>query len=145
MAGGTQPAATSRTVRAAEPSPTIPPHQAPQENRTAASKNAQANDLPSKSRIVAMAVRRLDLADRTRPGWIVRRLLRCPGGRRSRQRHEKPRESAGLRVSCAWWLWVESKIGRASCRERVCQYVSISVVAVYLKKKKKKKEYNDNK
>src|SRR3546814_15599187 len=26
------------------------------------------------------------------------------------------------------------KIGRASCRERVCQYVSISVVAVSLKK-----------
>src|SRR3546814_3254403 len=39
MASGTQPAATSRTVRAAEPSPTIPPHQAPQENRTAAGKN----------------------------------------------------------------------------------------------------------
>src|SRR3546814_5762114 len=69
---------------------------------------AHANDLPSKSRIVAMAVRRLDLADRTRPGWIVRRFLRCPGGRRSRQRHESPREFAGLRVSCAWWLWVES-------------------------------------
>src|SRR3546814_16195197 len=31
------------------------------------------------------------------------------------------------------------RIGRASCRERVCQYVSISVVAVYLKKKKKKR------
>src|SRR3546814_13056421 len=29
------------------------------------------------------------------------------------------------------------KIGRASCRERVCQYVSISVVAVSLKKTKK--------
>src|SRR3546814_16179039 len=29
------------------------------------------------------------------------------------------------------------KIGRASCRERVCQYVEISVVAVPLKKKKK--------
>src|SRR3546814_18870820 len=28
------------------------------------------------------------------------------------------------------------KIGRASCRERVCQYVLISVVAVSLKKKK---------
>src|SRR3546814_21002976 len=28
------------------------------------------------------------------------------------------------------------QIGRASCRERVCQYVSISVVAVTLKKKK---------
>src|SRR3546814_13601694 len=29
-----------------------------------------------------------------------------------------------------------AKIGRASCRERVCQYGSISVVAVSLKKKK---------
>src|SRR3546814_15619062 len=28
------------------------------------------------------------------------------------------------------------QIGRASCRERVCQYVSISVVAVSLKKNK---------
>src|SRR3546814_19951928 len=33
------------------------------------------------------------------------------------------------------------KIGRASCRERVCQYVWISVVAVSLKKKKKQKYY----
>src|SRR3546814_16663800 len=30
---------------------------------------------------------------------------------------------------------IELKIGKASCRERVCQYVSISVVAVSLKKK----------
>src|SRR3546814_16114484 len=30
------------------------------------------------------------------------------------------------------------EIGRASCRERVCQYVSISVVAVSLKKKPRK-------
>src|SRR3546814_18012649 len=30
------------------------------------------------------------------------------------------------------------EIGRASCRERVCQYVSISVVSVSLKKKTKK-------
>src|SRR3546814_16418195 len=29
-----------------------------------------------------------------------------------------------------------AEIGRASCRERVCQYVTISVVAVSLKKKK---------
>src|SRR3546814_11566765 len=29
---------------------------------------------------------------------------------------------------------VPPAIGRASCRERVCQYVSSSVVAVYLKK-----------
>src|SRR3546814_11363068 len=33
-----------------------------------------------------------------------------------------------------------SKIGRASCRERVCQYVSISVVAVSLKKKNKQQQ-----
>src|SRR3546814_19502900 len=32
------------------------------------------------------------------------------------------------------------KIGRASCRERVCQYGEISVVAVSLKKKKNNKE-----
>src|SRR3546814_20336343 len=31
------------------------------------------------------------------------------------------------------------QIGRASCRERVCQYVEISVVAVSLKNKKKNK------
>src|SRR3546814_13384657 len=33
-----------------------------------------------------------------------------------------------------------TEIGRASCRERVCQYGEISVVAVSLKKKKKKKQ-----
>src|SRR3546814_16344527 len=32
---------------------------------------------------------------------------------------------------------LNGKIGRASCRERVCQYVEISVVAVSLKKKTK--------
>src|SRR3546814_11037842 len=31
--------------------------------------------------------------------------------------------------------WAGQEIGRASCRERVCQYVSISGVAVSLKKK----------
>src|SRR3546814_17952486 len=31
-------------------------------------------------------------------------------------------------------LFAEAEIGRASCRDRVCQYVSISVVAVSLKK-----------
>src|SRR3546814_14070410 len=40
---------------------------------------------------------------------------------------------AGIReeINAAYRL----QIGRASCRERVCQYVSISVVAVSLKKK----------
>src|SRR3546814_17821879 len=32
---------------------------------------------------------------------------------------------------------IYQKIGRASCRERVCQYVYISVVAVSLNKKKR--------
>src|SRR3546814_14209267 len=36
---------------------------------------------------------------------------------------------------------VPKEIGRASCRERVCQYVSISVVAVSLKKQIIKKLY----
>src|SRR3546814_11601412 len=35
------------------------------------------------------------------------------------------------------------EIGRASCRERVCQYVSISVVAVTLKKNKRKKKHTE--
>src|SRR3546814_14071612 len=34
------------------------------------------------------------------------------------------------------WVTLDYEIGRASCRERVCQYVSISVVAGSLKKKK---------
>src|SRR3546814_13350957 len=36
------------------------------------------------------------------------------------------------------------QIGRASCRERVCQSLSISVVAVSLKKKKKTKKNYKN-
>src|SRR3546814_13012889 len=35
------------------------------------------------------------------------------------------------------YLGAHAKIGRASCRERVCQYVSISVVAVSSKKKRR--------
>src|SRR3546814_13440615 len=36
-------------------------------------------------------------------------------------------------------LAMDEKIGRASCRGRVCQYVEISVGAVSIKKKKKKR------
>src|SRR3546814_11822446 len=55
-----------------------------------------------------------------------------------------------LRADPRLWAWcwrflkecsaerARIKIGRASCRERVCQYVYISVVAVSLKKKKNK-------
>src|SRR3546814_16890874 len=38
----------------------------------------------------------------------------------------------------------QTPIGRASCRERVCQYVEISVVAVSLKKKENLLNCNDN-
>src|SRR3546814_16748044 len=37
--------------------------------------------------------------------------------------------------------YLAQEIGRASCRESVCKYVSISVVAVSLKKKKTKDKY----
>src|SRR3546814_11394202 len=39
-------------------------------------------------------------------------------------------------------VWLSKKIGRASCRERVCQYVEISVVAVSLTKKRQYKKPN---
>src|SRR3546814_16667597 len=44
------------------------------------------------------------------------------------EQHGRPAVGPGQRVGAV-------EIGRASCRERVCQYVSISVVAVSLKKK----------
>src|SRR3546814_16624771 len=37
------------------------------------------------------------------------------------------------------------EIGRASCRERVCQYVEISVVAVSLKKQRQRTDSRDRK
>src|SRR3546814_18554144 len=45
----------------------------------------------------------------------------------------RDQQCAGLGV--ARGLQLQREIGRASCRERVCQYVSISVGAVSLKKK----------
>src|SRR3546814_20238646 len=39
----------------------------------------------------------------------------------------------------------EGKIGRASCRERVCQYVWISVVAVSLNRKQTKPSHSNTK
>src|SRR3546814_18949732 len=48
----------------------------------------------------------------------------------------KGRHKAGLNFGDCFSYALAKEIGRASCRERVCQYVSISVVAVALKKKK---------
>src|SRR3546814_11125723 len=59
--------------------------------------------------------------------------------------------SEGDRSQAIWTLrggldWsrvvLQMEIGRASCRERVCQYVSISVVAVSFKKKGKEQQNN---
>src|SRR3546814_13492672 len=46
-------------------------------------------------------------------------------------------ESLGRVIAKHPYYMDNAQIGRASCRERVCQYVSIWVVAVPLKKKKK--------
>src|SRR3546814_19950658 len=43
------------------------------------------------------------------------------------------------------WMEQEQEIGRASCRERECQYVEISVDAVALKNKKEKNSTTNNK
>src|SRR3546814_17635692 len=45
-------------------------------------------------------------------------------------------------TSCGRAVGASQEIGRASCRERVCQNVSISGVGVSLKKQKKKKGEN---
>src|SRR3546814_19190896 len=54
------------------------------------------------------------------------------------ERREWPDELRG-QASC------DREIGRASCRERVCQYGENSVVAGSLKKKKTKMKHNNNK
>src|SRR3546814_11939936 len=52
---------------------------------------------------------------------------------------------AAARESDANFIAIKSydQIGRASCRERVCQYVYVSVVAVSLKKKNTKTTKDD--
>src|SRR3546814_18575113 len=47
-------------------------------------------------------------------------------------------DAKSLRRDGGYWYAPQlQKLGRTSCRARVCPYVYISVVAVYLKKKKK--------
>src|SRR3546814_17651326 len=61
------------------------------------------------------------------PAPLVRNRRRAHQSRRARRGPiSDPRQAQVPRVA--------AEIGRASCRERVCQYVSISVVAVSLKK-----------
>src|SRR3546814_13901958 len=56
--------------------------------------------------------------------------------------HEVAKVTSGRRDVAVGWIQSlvrDAEIGRASWRERVCQYVWISVVAVSIKKKTKKK------
>src|SRR3546814_20892436 len=55
---------------------------------------------------------------------------------------EAPSGTISSRSTAATGIAEMSKIGRASCRERVCPYVYISGVAVSLKKKDKNKQYS---
>src|SRR3546814_14710203 len=59
--------------------------------------------------------------------WAKLAFSRSPGTSRPTQLGPRMRSRYGLAAS--------SQIGRASCRERVCQHVLLSVVAVSLKKK----------
>src|SRR3546814_12167860 len=69
-------------------------------------------------------------------GWSAERLLLTTGIPVLLVPNGWQGETIGENVLIAWNRSRE-EIGRASCRERVCQYVSITVVAVLLKKKKK--------
>src|SRR3546814_17653411 len=50
---------------------------------------------------------------------------------------QRGNDAARVELSVFRRVMLELEIGRASCRDRVCQYVLISVVAVSLKNKKK--------
>src|SRR3546814_18108050 len=70
------------------------------------------------------------LENRAHPANCQRRTLR------SRNRWA---DNVSASTRRTWQPKPTSAIGRASCRERECQYVSLSVVAVSLKKKQKQK------
>src|SRR3546814_16187816 len=71
--------------------------------------------------------------DRDRPHLRCLMIFQHPSQREGRG------EAGGAdrhRLAQAQTIGLADEIGRASCRERVCQYVYISVVAVSLKKNK---------
>src|SRR3546814_14166037 len=98
-------------------------------------------------------IRRPPRSTRTDTLFPYTTLVRSPLGRplegRAQRRWLAPAVAAGVAVVAAggYFAWQQSasppetpvaatpEIGRASCRERVCQYVYISGVAVSLKKK----------
>src|SRR3546814_17128386 len=80
----------------------------------------------------------LFLMEKMEAGWHPesknwRYTMVMPDGTVAGRTHGQNAEAVEFCVGCH--ASVAEEIGRASCRERVCQYVSISVVAVSLKKK----------
>src|SRR3546814_16288490 len=78
------------------------------------------------------------LADFTQVGQRIV-LLRGGDGGRGNLSYKTSTNRAPRQHGTGWpgqemWVWLR-QIGRASCRERVCQYGSITVVAGSLKKK----------
>src|SRR3546814_18250996 len=67
--------------------------------------------------------------DHSRDEQLTKRPGEAAGHRRQRPHRYTPENNGARRIA---------ELGRASWRERVCQYVTISVVAVSLKKQKKK-------
>src|SRR3546814_11028750 len=67
---------------------------------------------------------------------LLQPLFEIRAAERNRLHHEKQTLTRAGRLG--------QEIGRASCRERVCQYVEISVVAVSLKKKKQTEHHISN-
>src|SRR3546814_18119593 len=81
-----------------------------------------------------------------RPARLFRRrpaLARPLWVRRARPA-DVERGDFGMKITLDWLKDHLDKIGRASCRERVCQSVWISVVAVPFKKKKKIRSLTNN-
>src|SRR3546814_14576240 len=90
---------------------------------------------PSTLALAAPAARRPAVAPAiARPERVRARIaLRAPAGSRTWVIWYLPHDPADVPPSS--FLRLSLQIGRALCRERVCQYVWFSVVAVTLKKK----------
>src|SRR3546814_18824434 len=89
-----------------------------------------SSDLAAAAQLELGILRDLQVERRERAGLVA--LVDLGQAAAHRRRDAKGRVAHAQRLE-------EIEIGRASCRERVCPYVSISVVAVSLKKKKNTK------
>src|SRR3546814_20645560 len=98
--------------------------------RPAVQRNRQAAAPRAQGRTGGSGLRRIESADMTGPDHLDADRLSAPGGQ-----PVLVVDAAGWRRPLAPIQAVVIEIGRASWRERGCQYVEISVVAALLKKK----------